>query len=94
MLKEHCHAEVIGSYLEEAFCRRSVGCPLAAVRGHYANHTPRAGDHHKKQRKLLNPVFSINHMRNLTPIFYEITHEVRVYRRTSVESHLTMTMPV
>ncbi|OBZ67636.1 Docosahexaenoic acid omega-hydroxylase CYP4F3 [Grifola frondosa] len=35
------------------------------------------GDHHRKQRKLLNPVFSINHMRHMLPIFYEITHKLR-----------------
>ncbi|EMD33549.1 hypothetical protein CERSUDRAFT_67761 [Gelatoporia subvermispora B] len=34
------------------------------------------GDHHRKQRKLLNPVFSINHMRHLTPVFYNITHKL------------------
>ena len=26
---------------------------------------------------MLNPVFSASHMRNLTPVFYEITHKVR-----------------
>ncbi len=35
------------------------------------------GDHHRKQRKMLNPVFSASHMRNLTPIFYEVTNKVR-----------------
>ncbi|OCH93349.1 cytochrome P450 [Obba rivulosa] len=34
------------------------------------------GDHHRKQRKLLNPVFSIAHMRHLTPVFYKITHKL------------------
>ncbi|EMD37251.1 hypothetical protein CERSUDRAFT_113894 [Gelatoporia subvermispora B] len=34
------------------------------------------GSHHRKQRKLLNPVFSINHMRHLTPVFYRITHQL------------------
>ncbi|EMD40943.1 hypothetical protein CERSUDRAFT_103315 [Gelatoporia subvermispora B] len=34
------------------------------------------GDHHRKQRKLLNPVFSINHMRHMTPIFYNVTHRL------------------
>jgi cytochrome P450 len=32
---------------------------------------------HKKQRKILNPVFSITHLRSLVPIFYGITHQVR-----------------
>ncbi|KAI0716854.1 cytochrome P450 [Earliella scabrosa] len=35
------------------------------------------GDHHRKQRKLLNPVFSINHMRHMMPIFYNVTHKLR-----------------
>ncbi|EIW54990.1 cytochrome P450 [Trametes versicolor FP-101664 SS1] len=35
------------------------------------------GDHHRKQRKMLNPVFSVNHMRNMSPIFYDITHKLR-----------------
>ncbi|KAL1739497.1 cytochrome P450, partial [Schizophyllum fasciatum] len=30
------------------------------------------GDKHKKQRKLMNPVFSIAHMRNMIPIFQEV----------------------
>ncbi|KAH9940844.1 cytochrome P450 [Epithele typhae] len=35
------------------------------------------GDHHKQQRKLLNPVFSTNHMRHMLPIFYRITERLR-----------------
>ncbi|KIJ63129.1 hypothetical protein HYDPIDRAFT_113701 [Hydnomerulius pinastri MD-312] len=35
------------------------------------------GDHHRKQRKMLNPVFSINHMRHMTPIFREIATDLR-----------------
>ncbi|KAI0791139.1 cytochrome P450 [Abortiporus biennis] len=35
-----------------------------------------AGSQHKKQRKMLNPVFSINHMRHLTPVFYQIVHRL------------------
>ncbi|OJT07575.1 Leukotriene-B(4) omega-hydroxylase 2 [Trametes pubescens] len=34
------------------------------------------GDHHRKQRKTLNPVFSINHMRHMSPIFYEVSHKL------------------
>ena len=34
------------------------------------------GDDHKAQRKMLNPVFSITHMRYLTPVFYETMHRV------------------
>ncbi|KAJ3559692.1 hypothetical protein NM688_g189 [Phlebia brevispora] len=35
------------------------------------------GDTHRKQRKMLNPVFSINHMRSMTPIFYETGRRLR-----------------
>ncbi|KAI5121363.1 hypothetical protein M0805_000671 [Coniferiporia weirii] len=35
------------------------------------------GNHHRKQRKLLNPVFSLKHMRDLLPIFYPIAYELR-----------------
>ncbi|KAH8119691.1 cytochrome P450 [Phellopilus nigrolimitatus] len=35
------------------------------------------GEHHRKQRKMLNPVFSLKHMRDLIPIFYPIAHELR-----------------
>ncbi|KLO16320.1 cytochrome P450 [Schizopora paradoxa] len=34
-------------------------------------------DHHKKQRKMLNPVFSLKHMRGLLPIFYPVSHQLR-----------------
>ncbi|KXN81938.1 Leukotriene-B(4) omega-hydroxylase 2 [Leucoagaricus sp. SymC.cos] len=35
------------------------------------------GEQHRKQRKLLNPVFSIAHVREMTPIVYEVTHRLR-----------------
>lgn len=34
------------------------------------------GDQHRKQRKMLNPVFSIAHMRDMIPIFYQVTHKM------------------
>ena len=34
------------------------------------------GHTHKRQRKLLNPVFSAAHMRNLTPVFHSISDKV------------------
>ncbi|KAI0823808.1 cytochrome P450 [Trametes gibbosa] len=34
------------------------------------------GSQNKKQRKLLNPVFSIAHLRDMTPTFYGIVHKV------------------
>jgi len=36
------------------------------------------GEQHRKQRKMMNPVFNINHIRSLTPIFYRITNDVRI----------------
>ncbi|KAK7677643.1 hypothetical protein QCA50_019334 [Cerrena zonata] len=35
------------------------------------------GAHHRKQRKMLNPVFSIKHMRMMTPLFYNVAHKLR-----------------
>ena len=34
------------------------------------------GETHRKQRKLLTPVFSTKHLRNMTPIFYSVGHNV------------------
>ena len=39
-----------------------------------------SGDHHRKQRKMLNPVFSINHMRRMIPIFNDVSRKVRASR--------------
>jgi len=35
------------------------------------------GDKHRKQRKMLNPVFSVNHMRHMLPMFYDVVYKVR-----------------
>ncbi|KAI0042915.1 cytochrome P450 [Auriscalpium vulgare] len=42
------------------------------------------GAAHRKQRKMLNPVFSIKHMRHLIPLFQNLTAELRdiLYART------------
>ncbi|EJC99710.1 cytochrome P450 [Fomitiporia mediterranea MF3/22] len=34
------------------------------------------GDEHRRQRKLLNPVFSLQHLRELLPVFYPIAHKL------------------
>ncbi|KAJ3552918.1 hypothetical protein NM688_g3899 [Phlebia brevispora] len=34
------------------------------------------GEQHRNQRRVLNPVFSINHMRHMTPIFYATVHRL------------------
>lgn len=36
------------------------------------------GYQHSKQRKILNPIFSISNMRNMLPIFYEISYKASV----------------
>ncbi|KAI0666339.1 cytochrome P450 [Trametes maxima] len=35
------------------------------------------GDQHRRQRKMLNPVFSTKHLREMQPLFYEIVHKTR-----------------
>jgi len=35
-----------------------------------------AGAQHKRQRKVTNPVFSVTHLRELTPIFYEVADKL------------------
>ncbi|KAF9443231.1 cytochrome P450 [Macrolepiota fuliginosa MF-IS2] len=35
------------------------------------------GEQHRKQRKMLNPVFSIAHMREMMPIFHEVTSRLQ-----------------
>ncbi|KAI0806688.1 cytochrome P450 [Fomes fomentarius] len=35
------------------------------------------GAQHRRQRKMLNPVFSAAHLRNMTHIFYELAHKLR-----------------
>ncbi|KAI0319806.1 cytochrome P450 [Amylostereum chailletii] len=42
------------------------------------------GTHHRKQRKLLNPVFSIAHMRRLIPIFQSLTLQLQGILRKQV----------
>lgn len=37
------------------------------------------GHQHRKQRKLLTPVFSVGHLRNMTHIFYDVAHKVRAF---------------
>ncbi|KAJ3996190.1 cytochrome P450 [Lentinula boryana] len=35
------------------------------------------GEQHRKQRRMLNPVFSIAHMRSMMPIFYDVVDQLR-----------------
>ncbi|TDL22548.1 cytochrome P450 [Rickenella mellea] len=43
------------------------------------------GEHHKRQRKMLNPVFNTKFMRQFTPLFYSITYKLRDKLATKVE---------
>ncbi|KAI0713881.1 cytochrome P450 [Earliella scabrosa] len=43
------------------------------------------GSRHKKQRKMLNPVFSTAHMRNMTPLFYAVTRKLRIALESRVK---------
>ncbi|KIP02196.1 hypothetical protein PHLGIDRAFT_20511 [Phlebiopsis gigantea 11061_1 CR5-6] len=47
------------------------------------------GEHHRKQRKLLNPVFSINHMRHMTPIFYHTVRRLQTAVSSEVGGKIT-----
>ncbi|RPD55311.1 cytochrome P450 [Lentinus tigrinus ALCF2SS1-7] len=42
------------------------------------------GSQHRRQRKILNPVFSVAHLRNMTNIFYDIAHKLRRALETRV----------
>lgn len=37
------------------------------------------GEQHRKQRKMLNPVFSPQHLRSITPIFFNVAHKVGTF---------------
>ncbi|KAF5376914.1 hypothetical protein D9615_007312 [Tricholomella constricta] len=44
------------------------------------------GDHHKKQRKIVNPIFSVMQLRQLTPIIYEVADKLAgVLNREAVQ---------
>ena len=38
------------------------------------------GAQHRKQRKMLTPVFSTAYLRGITPVFYETIYKVRGHR--------------
>lgn len=48
-------------------CLVKVSCALL---------TNALGDHHKRQRKIVSPVFAVGQLRRLTPVFYEIADKV------------------
>ncbi|KAI9059397.1 cytochrome P450 [Trametes sanguinea] len=44
------------------------------------------GETHRKQRKLLNPVFSTKNLRRLTPVFYEVVNRLKNAIKAEVDS--------
>ncbi|KAL0947926.1 hypothetical protein HGRIS_010557 [Hohenbuehelia grisea] len=42
------------------------------------------GDRHKRQKKMLGPIFNIAHMRSMMPIFHGITHKLRTVLHNKV----------
>ncbi|KAJ3890870.1 cytochrome P450 [Lentinula edodes] len=44
------------------------------------------GDYHRKQRKMLNPVFSAAHMREMVPIFFDVSHRLKDTLMKQLES--------
>ncbi|KAI0639055.1 cytochrome P450 [Trametes polyzona] len=44
------------------------------------------GEQHRRQRKMLNPVFSTKHLRDMTPLFYDIIHKTRDAMMTRVRA--------
>ncbi|KAJ3527750.1 hypothetical protein NMY22_g9670 [Coprinellus aureogranulatus] len=50
----------------------TIGADVSLGRGLLAT----SGAMHRRQRKMLNPVFSISHMREMIPIFYDVAEKV------------------
>lgn len=65
LVKDGTHYEEPAWLIESS--RVTVGEGLLAAVGH----------RHRRQRKLLNPIFSQKHMRVMIPSFYDIAHKVR-----------------
>ncbi|KAI8969383.1 cytochrome P450 [Trametes punicea] len=51
--------------------------------------TATLGDQHRKQRKMLNPVFSPRHMRHMIPVCYEVAYLLRQAIESRVRSGAT-----
>lgn len=66
--------EGISRYLDQRSFRHQVGSCVSKLSA-YLNDIL-SGTHHRRQRKLLNPVFNINHMRYMIPIFYGVVRQV------------------
>ncbi|KAJ3964220.1 cytochrome P450, partial [Lentinula raphanica] len=52
------------------------------------------GHEHRRQRKILNPVFSVAHLREMFPTFLEITHKLGHTLKGQLQSNNTQTQEV
>ncbi|KAG1734666.1 cytochrome P450 [Suillus paluster] len=52
------------------------------------------GEQHRKQRKMLNPVFSISNMRELLPIIQNISHQLKSILVASIPAHDSVELDV
>lgn len=65
------------SHLVQGYLERRVSKLFVSKFRVYTDFTTRLlGTHHRRQRKLLNPAFSVTHLRNMTPIFHGIARQV------------------
>ncbi|KAH9941843.1 cytochrome P450 [Epithele typhae] len=48
------------------------------------------GEHHRKQRKILNPAFSVTHLREMLPIFYDVLRQAIEMRMEDGEAEVNM----
>lgn len=62
-------------------------CFCIVIKDRSFSRTMPPGEDHRKQRKLLNPVFSINHMRRMIPMFDNVSRKVRA---SGTLQHLTI----
>ncbi|KAH9852330.1 cytochrome P450 [Lenzites betulinus] len=46
-------------------------------------------DQHRRQRKMLNPAFNINHMRNMAPVFYEVCDRACLFLQRAIQNQLS-----
>ncbi|KAF7768286.1 hypothetical protein Agabi119p4_7529 [Agaricus bisporus var. burnettii] len=44
------------------------------------------GEQHRKQRKMLNPLFSTSHLREMVPLFYEVTNRLRAVLKRKLDN--------
>ncbi len=53
-----------------------VSSPYSGRNSAYLTAVFAPGDQHKRQRKLVNPVFSVAQLKDLMPVFYRISDKV------------------